>query len=272
MRIFHPSFETVRTFVDGELPAGKRSRVAAHLAACARCRSRADRIEQVRRIAREGLAGEAPAGAWGVIAERVRSGEVVLVPDGRRRGSAMTGRRGMVGWRAAVLGVGLASAAAALPGSPVRSWISSVGRGVAESPREADHGTADGDALAETVLVVPMVDGGVQIEVERPARELIVRARLTDQRDVEVRVRGEATGARFRSAEGRLVIQDIGGGELVVGLPAQSEAVTLVVDGATLLERRGAELSIRATTADTTGSELVIPVRPRYGPGRETKE
>lgn len=105
----HPAESRLIGFLDGSLADGRRRTVAAHLAACQRCRD----IVQAHRLHRLALVGETPEAPPAlldrVLATRAAGGGVILPVDlGReRRGSPFTRHRLKVGAMIAAAAAGL---------------------------------------------------------------------------------------------------------------------------------------------------------------------
>lgn len=254
-RNVHLSAAEILTVRDGE--AGTvEDEGAAHLRSCARCRDalararfRAQRIdaalppgpeldpatlEQARARVRARLApagssipASSPPGA---------SGTAGTMGGGHRWGLADLAR-------AAGLILLLAGGAAALPGSPVRQWITSAFEEPAKAaapaaveavPEAAVAGSAETGvrlrvAAGPVEVAVTGAGAGVRIEVERgEGAELAVFA---------------PEGSRFRSAEGRVEVT-AAGGPVRVRLPAVALPATVRVDGQVYLRwtRTGPEI------------------------------
>jgi hypothetical protein len=240
-------------------------------------------IEQIRDLAAEVTTLPAPAGAWERIAARLESGESVILPGAEHLAAPAEApllRRGRTALRAALLVLGFAGFASAMvPGSPVRAWIGRVlpfaatgagtgpaARGVAAPGVEPG---ADGSAATPAAqLLVPLVDGALAIRIERPDPELRIRVRVSGEPDVLVHASGGAAGGRFRTAVGRLTIEEAGGGDVVIGVPAGAGRVSLEVDGQLFLLQEAGRLQVLVPVADTVGSEFVFSPRHGGAPGR----
>lgn len=265
----HPRFEHLRAFADGRLATRQKRRTAAHLAACDRCRESVAWIREVRQTARDAVDVRVPVGAWERIAARVQAGETVLLPvEGDTPAAPRPGFRGAA-VRAAVLVLALAGAAsAALPGSPVRTWLGEIlstpeaVESPAPTPGAASPSGESMDVAPEVALLVAPAEGTVAIVIEGPDPSLRIRVRSVEAGEVGVRARGEATSARFRSGPGRLTIVEAGAGEITLELPHSTRVVTLEVDGRRYLTKEGGRLRLSTPVADTIGSEFVLPILP----------
>jgi hypothetical protein len=254
--IAHVSLDHLRAFTEGRLTARQQRRIAARLARCPRCRESVTWIRDVRRLAQEATAVAAPEGAWARIVERVEAGETT--------GHHARHRRTAV--RAAVLMLAFAGAAsAAVPGSPVRSWLDSVisAPEAMDSPEpETGPGPAsydDPDEAEPTVsLIVPLVDGAAEIVIDGAGARLRIRARTAEGEQMAVSARGQAASARFRSGPGRLTIFETTGGEIVLSLPHSARRVTLDVNGRRYLTQEGGQIHVLTPQADSLGADTVL--------------
>jgi hypothetical protein len=249
---------TLQALADGELAGGERRAAEAHLAGCGACAAelaalRADHATLGAALAR---ADVAPPTAAAQMSLR------------RRRAAAQwaaEGRRALL--RAAMLVVALGGVAfAAVPGSPLRSWIAGDAPAArrtevpALKPQAAPAPAAPVPAPAAGVSILP--DGGaVRVVLNGAARGLVVRTRLTGGELVEVSATGAAAGARFRTAPGRIEVLDAGAGEIRIALPRDAEAAVVEVDGRVYVAKEGAELRVTppgAPSATTAEAEFRV--------------
>jgi predicted anti-sigma-YlaC factor YlaD len=79
-RLIHPSQPALKRYADGEVTAHERPRVAQHLAHCPSCRARVQFFRDVRARVRELSAPTASAASLERIRQRLRAGEIVLLP------------------------------------------------------------------------------------------------------------------------------------------------------------------------------------------------
>lgn len=254
---------TLLALLDGELSEEEGSRVEAHVEACEACatslaelREASDRLEAALAL----LDRPAPAevSAW-TVRQRAAARRMAFP------------RRALL--RAAAMVLGFAAVgSAAIPNSPVRTWVAAAWRhGVSalsggEDPAPA-VATAAGDVTPETAsaptpeagLVVQPERRRVVVSIESPAPDLVARVRVVSDARVAVRARGEAASARFRTAPGRLDVVSPGSGELVIEVPASQIDVTLEVNGRVLVSKRGPELTVAGARVEVRpGEEIVV--------------
>lgn len=143
---------------------------------------------------------------------------------------------GHLGRAAAVLLVA-AGAISALPGSPVRDWLSvpeEVGHTVHEAvPTAAQEAETSGVAVA-----VPI--GGIRVLIHSLGPIDRLEVVWSDQATAKV---DAPAGSRFTYGEGR-VEAVVAGGSVRVELPRAGGAVSLEVDGRTYLARRGDDIEV----------------------------
>lgn len=237
---------TIQAFLDDELPAPDRARVAEHLLACERCSGVQGELTRANARVREALslldvtppAARAPAGA------------------GRSRGRRTAGS--LV--KAAGLVLGLAAAAsAAVPGSPVREWIESMVEPapVAETPApDAEPAAPVAQPAAPAAVSLPAGDRTVVVALAE-LDGVAIRLRTDPSDQATILVRGAQRDPVFRTGADRLEARGAAGGELVVELPGGSDA-RLEVDGRIYAERTGGMLQVRVP-ADTVDGAVVWP-------------
>jgi hypothetical protein len=278
----HPGEGVLQAFIDGELAADERARVAAHLDDCATCRAEVAELGAAASVlagalARTDVAADLAA-AREALSARVSSRPAaapvaarpvfrLLPADSARRAGV---RRAFL--RAAVLVLLAAGgASAALPGGAVRRFFVGLwqqtsrfltGRPAAPrvSPARAGSAAAPAPALPAGVSVLPQ-DGLVRIVVHDAAGGLRIRVRLVDTDRASVEAAGAAVTARFETAPGRIEVNGGGAGELRIGLPRVAQHATVVVDGKPAFSKNGAELRHFVPIA-TAGTESVYQVRP----------
>jgi len=249
----HPSDAMIRAFLDGEA-RGAEAEIRAHLSVCAGCRSLAH--EQVRREA--------------VLAEALSLVDV-LPPMERARAEIRRRERAPGRWaglvrrnlpRVASIAVLLtAGAAAALPGSPIRTWLT----------REWAERSGSGDSAAVTTLTseepasdaetgevervgatIPYTPEGIELRVSGLSPEASLTVLLVQGAEAGI---FSAEGTRFRSQSGRLEAE-APPGDVTVEIPVASPGVRLVVNGEVYLRKTGEVLEILGPVSTRTQTEI----------------
>jgi len=245
-----------------------------------------------RSAAAEATALPAPGEAWERIVARIQRGDEVLLPAGETPGHShesvarsdrsagvatrSAGDRGA--WRAAraaglVLVAGMLGIAAALPASPLRSWLDALFGGPAAQHAEpapsggppmlfgdAETTGSGSEAEAGTLLVLDPVDGGAVVALVAPGGGVRIRVRFADVEGLEVDARGGVATAQFRSALGQLTIAEAAAGDLVLTIPSRLARLRILVDGRAYLTKENGQIRVHSPAADTVGSEIVLPV------------
>ena len=245
----HPDTEDFQRLLHGELAAADAGAVRAHLGGCADCRHRweavqADEAQVSSLLAR--LDGAPPVPDLDAVLRRARQ------PAWPARRLAAT----------VLLSAGLATAAFAMPGSPVPHWLDRIVQGV---PRPAPA-----PSLVPAQLPAP---GSSGIAVEPGDRFTIDFASPQDSGTVTVRL-GDGPmlvatalgpGAAFETAPGRLFIRNQGARiDYEIMVPRTAAQVELSVAGRRLLLKRGPGIQL-PVESDTSGSYR-IPLAPERGP------
>jgi hypothetical protein len=261
----HPAEGTLQALLDDEVVGGERAELERHLVACGVC---ADELAQLR-TASAGLGAalrridapvEVEQARWRFEARRRDSGR------GFGRGAAGSALR-----RAAVLIVGSAAVlSATVPGSPVREWLGERWERVATTgaePAAPEHAPTiamtreAADAGPSGVSVLP-AEGATRVQIRSVAPGVQIRVVLQEGERAGVWASGEAAGARFRTAPGRIEADDMPAGEVRVEVPRSGERFTLEVNGRVYLVKQGEQLRFPGPAADTSGPEITFEVRP----------
>jgi len=268
----HPEVGVLVSLRDGELSDAAAEHLRGHLASCGAC----SEVMESLRVRARGLPGALPPGPALDAAAMERARETVRArlerePErGADEAISLSERRGRwsgagdaPGWgwgdlaRAAGLVLLLAGGAAALPGSPVRSWFAGSGEPNAGAEAEATVETLAPPATPSdetgvriavgpgpVVVEVMGLEAGARLRVERgPAGELAVFA---------------PEGSRFDSSEGRVEVQ-ARGGPVRVSLP--SDGIGRVqADGTVLVRSDTQGLRAQAPVAERTDDAVVVVV------------
>jgi hypothetical protein len=214
---------------------------------------------RIREIATEVTSLQAPPDAWQRISARLADGEAVVLPLASRAPSKAPRIRvaGIV-----MLVIAAAAAAATIPGSPLRNWITRV-RSVTPNVPEVEVPVAPSRAvepIQSTTFIVMPVNGLVTVAFVNPAEGARVHIRFTEDGDVAVQAGGAASSAVFRSSEGRLTVAELEAGDLEIAIPGSLARIRVEVDGRVYLTKQNERIQVLAPTADTVGSEFVLPI------------
>jgi hypothetical protein len=214
-----------------------------HLEGCAACRELVDEArEEERRI-------------FGLLSRVDHASPAVdpriLLGEGRASGGQW-GRRAA----AVVLGVAIAGAAYALPGSPLPAALDKLlGTGVARRD-SAPEIRRDRVSAPPAGIAVPASDGLV-IRLLAEGEGAVASIELT--RDQEVVVRAVEGSATFTSDPGRLTVQSSGPVRLEIYIPRTAVSVE-VRSGSTLLFRKLTGGPVSEAAPDSAG-RYIIPLR-----------
>jgi len=218
---------------DGVAAPADESRGRAHLDACVECRDHLAALEQRRTTVAAGLASLDTSFDLESARAAVRAG---AFPFRKRTHRAAWARAA-----GAVLFLGVATAAAALPRSPVRHWLSQIVHSRTTAVPAPDSQAAGPAAPAETT--------GVRLDV--PSGPLhVVLGDVTAGTEINVRwIPGSEAailaplGSRFTSATGRLEARPAPG-PVRVELPRGVVPTTLEVGGRVYLARTPEGLTV----------------------------
>jgi hypothetical protein len=246
----HPTDGLIRAFLDNEIEPAGRHEILAHLDDCAACqgvvqevRSRDDRVT----LALEKLDTMPPTDfALAALKRRVRE---TARPRFRIQG---------LGRAAAVALLLLGGAASALPGSPVREWISSGwdritgGSALEEGVTPPEDSPIPSPASEEAGAGIGVSGGIVELRVEGlpEGEEITVLLVEGDQAGIY----GPAS-TRFRTEDGRVEAFVTEGG-IRVELPRAVNRATVVVNGIPYLRKSGDSLEILGPVKDSAAAEI----------------
>lgn len=151
----------------------------------------------------------------------------------------------------------LAAGAYAIPGSPIRDWLSRSVAAVADlfgsgsSESTAVTGGDAGEVGSSGVFVDPL-DGRVSIAVQLPAAGTLVRVTLTDATRASVR----GTGGSYRVGPGNIeVIEPFG--EMTIQLPGGISDARIEIDGHLVVRKRGEQIFL-TPAADSSTAQILL--------------
>jgi hypothetical protein len=213
----HPDEEQLQRLLHGELSPGTERGLRDHLAECAECR---DRLVAAKRDESEifALLRQVDHPLPRVSAEAVAA-------------RALGGRVEWARWAAGILLLlGMAGAAYALPGSPVRSWVRSLVLWVSSS-KQQPAAPSQPQLPAERAAGIAALPGpSFVIVFESPEPGGQARVSLTSGE--QVTVRAPLGAANFTSAADRLVIDNQGiGATYDIEIPRAAPRVEIRVAG-----------------------------------------
>lgn len=226
---------TLQGFLDAELTPRHRAAAAEHLMACAECRATHDELSRAKALFSEVVSWlDTPARA-----------QPVTPPVPPSRGRMVAGGSVV---RAAVLVLILAAAAsAAVPGSPVRAWITAAARDEpAPAPTAAPEVEPEPAAPASVPVGVSLSPGSSGLDVElHDVQGASIRLITSNSPVVAVSATGATKDPAFRTGGDLIQVRGGEGGEILVEIPRAGSDVRLLVDAELYAERTGGELIVR---------------------------
>ena len=263
----HPDLTSLRAFAldDGDRGSG----TAGHLERCTDCRATVVSMRSIVATVREDFTQSAPPQVLdGIIARRAAGDRVILADveeiDTRRRDMS----RVTLPWAVAIL-LGASVVAAAMPGSPLRQWITeTITQRVPDtSPTPvvppapaapASPSTADTSVSGVSIFATD----SVWVTVDPVLRPVRIVLRMTSQPELEVRGMDEAARATFRPRVNGIRVSGLAGGTLHIDVPMAARAFQLRVGDVVYARKAGAGgISTRARV-DSTDAGLVFDVNP----------
>ena len=237
--MMHVEEGVLQAYLDGEVTAGARAEIDKHLQSCSACTVQLQQLRSASLLFAHAI-------KQGDVAAPMLAAEVQLVAarkfERKIPAPSVRPRRALA--RAAMFVVGLAAiASAAVPGSPVRAWISTAltRAGLLDDPQSSAGPVATDEAPAvergtpeRTVFFIEPVDGRVRIVLSKVKPNATVNVQPTDAGRVEVEVSGAAAKAHFESTAGRLAITGVEGGTVLVKVPGTVADAIVEQDGKTI--------------------------------------
>jgi hypothetical protein len=252
----HATEGMLQAWLDDELAEGVRAELAGHLAACAQCADEAAALRAVNDRVRTALAVlDVPAPALAsapALRQRV-------APAPAARGVARL--RGSLSRAAGLVLVTVGAASAAIPGSPVRSWITGAWDRVSslfvgERTAPVADAPVTVPAADEAYAAVALADGQVRVMLAQPTGVATLRVRLIDGN--RARFFSTDTGVRYVSATGRLEISEISGGDVTIELPRGARLATVEVAGVRMADVQAGNLRAHVPAMAASEAEVVF--------------
>jgi anti-sigma factor RsiW len=252
----HATEGMLQAYLDEEVAGAARAEIAEHLEHCSAC---AAEFGVMRATA-------AQAGLALAVLDQPAPVASALRQVNARRAAAVQGRRSA--WRgslarAAMLVVMAGGAAsAAVPGSPVRAWLSDAWErvttifGADRAPHVAEEPALEAPAALETYNAVALAGGRVRIVIAQPAGDATVRVRLVD--GTRAALLSTDTGIEVTTASGLLEARGVGAGTITVELPRSAAAATVEVGGVTVVELGGGALRALVPVVTSAPGEIVL--------------
>lgn len=238
----HLDTETLERLLHDELDPRRQTESRRHLDACPDCRERlAD-------------AGRREARIFGLFEEldREPTAARLALPD-----SCPEPARKEPAWYRIAASIALVIAAAgllyALPGSPLREWISRPG---ADGRGTGDVGAGRSEEVAGALSGLTVrSDGPYEIVFLARQSSGRIRVELTPSRDIQVRVAGEPVG--LESGPDRLVVSNAGSrASYEIRLPADGPPIEILLNGRMVFRKQGDRVET-ASDLDPSGVYLI---------------
>ena len=268
----HPDSGLILAVMEGEAGEKESSDVCAHLQGCPECREREEELQRASLSTAQVLADldvEPDLGsARAAVLDRARQqGSQDIHSDGAEEIRFQQARKKGIRWslpKAASVAIFLtAGAAAALPGSPVRAWLTGLwsdGTPLdSTTAREESPDAADPESQ-ETVgpaAGIAAFDGGVEIWIHDLPDEAELLVRWIDGQEAWIHA-GE--GTRFTTRQGRIEAF-AAPGTVRIDIPRSLERIDVRLNGSVLLQKHGGELEILEPIHRRTPSEILFGSR-----------
>jgi hypothetical protein len=224
----HLDDEQVQRLLHEELAPPATMLARAHIAGCGPCRARLDAaLTEEREV----------YALLGQLDHRLPDMQVRSII-----GKARTGRMDVLQWAAGILvAIGLAGAAYAAPGSPVRGWVERVVRGAVRTSEPAPSPVEPMETPSYGGIAVTP-DASLTVVFDTRAGGGEVRVSLTDGADVVIRAPSGA--AEYTALQARvLVTSQLDSAIYEVEVPRAAARVEVVVDGERRFLKIGSNVS-----------------------------
>lgn len=242
----HLEAEQLERLIAGELPEDERRALGDHVEGCPEC---ASDLEAARREDEE--------------IGRLLSSLDHPVPQVDALGLARRARRRRMSPRLAAAAIALlvfAGAAAAIPGSPLRSWLSGVLDGVGEAERPGAEGAGQAERQPAGISVVPTA--GFEVVFADAQESGVIRIRIADQAEVVVRSDSEGVGYSVEPRGVRVLNAGARADHEVV-LPMDAKSIVIRVGETVVYEMRDGRVVTPASGAVTESYIVDLSAFPR---------
>lgn len=247
----HATEGTIQAYLDGELTVAERSELTGHLAQCDAC---ARELDTLRQASSDFVT---LTGTLDVPVELERAREALDRERWARR--SRTIRRVLT--RAAVFLVFVAgAAAAAVPGSPLRRWVTNLWHN-ATAPRPAPTAPAAPTPAPEpsvSAVSVEPLQGHVRIVVRGATADTRVHVKLLDSGLASVEGKGAAAAAHYQTGPGQIDVRAVTGGDVIVTLPESATQASVELNGRVVVRKEGAQLHTLVPPVKRGDHELVF--------------
>ena len=242
---------TLLSLIDAELVGEVRARTEAHIASCSVCVARHEELRfAVRRVTSALELADEPRPSTDLLdvlrEESVRAPISIERTSPNKTESLRVGKRSL--FAAATLTLLLAAGAYAIPGSPIRGWVSEGIDVITSLIGLEDQGPTD-PGLA--IVSVEPDGGSVKVSVISATSSLRVTIARSDSWQAQVSGRETA----FRVEAGLIEVTDPSG-DLMISLPGGAEAVVEI--NSTVVARLEGGRLIRTPSADDSPAEILV--------------
>lgn len=232
----HPRDGLLQAVLDGELAEDRRAGVEEHLRGCERCRDRMAELEALAtRISMELRALDPKADLESALWEVRRT-------RARRRSGLHRMRTAAAAVFVLLLG---ATAAVALPGSPLRDWLPGGGGSEAVEPTERPEAAVD--LTRGAAVTLELRDGAARIEVEGRTHGAPLLVRWKDEEPARVET---PPGAGLETGAGWLRVRGGGGGALRVEVPRSARGVEILEEGRAPVRLGSGRIEVNGETVE----------------------
>jgi hypothetical protein len=241
----------LRALLDDELDVQAEAR--RHLTSCRACTDRLERVEARRRTVASALAALDTAAPSADAREAIRKRAGLEPRVTGAEAGVSPARLSFAKAAMIVLFLGAGGAAAALPGSPIRAWLSV----------RTDATSSD---AVESQLAQPVEPAGVRLDVGRGSLVVsleevrigtVIVARWVDGTRASALA---GSDARFRTSEGRIVVSEVAD-SIRLELPRAASDVAVEVDGRMYLRRVSGRIEVTGTVLAESPDEIRLRVQ-----------
>lgn len=247
------SDEELLAFLDGELDADGRRTMQAHLDASPEDARRLDELRSASRRVSAALESLDVAAPWPemppALRDAARRAPRSITSAPRVRRAARFGGRSAAA--AAALILVLAAGAYAVPGSPLRGFVSRSVEAIGSLVGGQPEGPAD---PGPSEVAVEPADGEVRIAITGPGSDL----RVTIATTTDERANVSARDASFRVEAGRIDVTDARG-DVRIELPRGAMRAVVEVDGVEVARLVDGELGLTPEAGTGTAEILLEP-------------
>jgi hypothetical protein len=268
----HAGDGLLQAYIDGEVTGEAEAALVAHIGTCATCGQELDELRSAAEMFHGAMAlmigTPALEAARTGILRASRTHDTAIPSIAPKRGGIGRFAAGSLARAAALVLLVAGGAAAIIPGSPLRRWITQgidrAGAALSSAPPEAtplppvEPATVERELVPGAGMFIAPVNDQVRVFVYAAGGEGRLTVRLVDASMASVQTDSSARNVTFRRSAGRMDILNLGTSHAEIRLPRTLGAASVEVNGTPYLIKDGDQVRVTGPTVRRTSDEIVF--------------